>query len=57
MNKFIFNQVMKPGDWIRLAILVAVFVICWVWVVKIYSVSLSYDEYVNRTLVEAKDAS
>lgn len=48
INKKILNQVMKKGDWIRLAVLLAIFFVCWTWVLLSYRGALSPEERVRR---------
>ena len=49
----VINQIMKPKDWVKLGILIIIFVVCWVWVTRVYNTSLGHDDYVNEILAES----
>lgn len=42
-RKSILQQVMKPKDWLMLAVLLAVFLACWLWVWQAYSQPFGYE--------------
>lgn len=53
-KKSIMQQVMKPKDWVELAILIIVFVICWTLVWRAYRQPFDYDNLVEQSATNQK---
>lgn len=53
-EKSFFRRVMRPKDWIMLAVLIIISAVCWIWVYQAYSQPSGYRQILGESLANTE---